>query len=185
MSLVFVNPTVLALPLELYSARGKQVRLETQFYEAPSSATITILDLPPRLCARSRAVRGFRSFRKELVGAVRLVGSCVRLSIPYTLTQDKDRVRTVRFAHREGRRNDSAGTLGPIFDSSEQIYITWTKVSSVFGMWLCSSRCVCRVVRVAPVALSWLRFRVASYVGGAFGFGEQNSGWPESIWYSN
>jgi hypothetical protein len=31
--IVFENPTVLALPLELYSSRGKQVRLETQFYE--------------------------------------------------------------------------------------------------------------------------------------------------------
>lgn len=79
-------------------AKVQQVRLETQLYEAPSSATITILDLPLRLCARSPAVRGHRPFRKELIGAVRSVGSCVRLSIPYTLTQDKNRARTVRFA---------------------------------------------------------------------------------------
>ena len=72
--IVFENTTVPELFLELYSARSNQVRLETQFYEAPSSPTIASLDLPPRLCARLRAVRGFRSFRKELVGAVRLVG---------------------------------------------------------------------------------------------------------------
>ena len=116
--IVFENPTVLALPLELYSSRSKQVRLETQFYEAPSSATITILDLPPRLCARSRAVRGLRSFRKELVGAVRLVGSCVRLSIPYTLTQDKDRVRTVPFAHSaDCVYVESSGVMGWAMDA--------------------------------------------------------------------
>ena len=43
--IIFENPNVLALPLELYSSRGKQVRLETQFYEVPSSATITILSV--------------------------------------------------------------------------------------------------------------------------------------------